>query len=166
MNNKAKNNLEIEKIKKMLMKSGDTIAVAESVTGGLLQATFSQTPDASQFFQGGITAYNLGQKARHLKVNSIHAEQENSVSKIVAEEMAMGVCALFSSSYGISITGYAARLPEKNVQELFAFAAIARDGKIVSSIKITVPAKLGEGLPVQMHYIDRILKKLLTVKIG
>ena len=151
----------IDSIKKALLQQGKTIAVSESLTAGLLQASFSQAKDASRFFHGGITCYNLGQKTRHLKVNSIQAESCDSVSKEVAEAMAKGVQELFGSDYGLSITGYAAKVPEKGITQLFAFAAGCRNNKIIFSNKI-LAKNVEEGLEAQLYYVHQVLKKLLV----
>ena len=84
----------IERIGNKLLTKKQTIAVAESVTSGHLQAALSLAPDASRFFQGGITAYNVGQKYRHLPVEPTHALQCNAVSEKVSADMAQGVCRL------------------------------------------------------------------------
>jgi|GEM_PF-734923 len=113
-----------------------TIAVAESVTAGYLQMFLSQAEGATQFFQGGITAYNTGQKVKHLGVEPIHALSCNAVSPEVAAQMAQGVCTLFNSSVGLAVTGYAAPVQELGVQELYAFYAIACRGSIIAAQKI------------------------------
>ncbi|MEO5601480.1 MAG: nicotinamide-nucleotide amidohydrolase family protein [Cyclobacteriaceae bacterium] len=102
----------LEILKNYLVTRNQTISVAESVTSGHLQAALSLANQATAFFHGGITAYNLGQKARHLSVNPIHALGCNCVSEKVAEEMAINVRRLFSSDWSIGITGYAAPVPE------------------------------------------------------
>ena len=101
----------IEDIKNLLIRRGQTIAVAESLTSGHLQVALASAQNASKFFQGGITAYNLGQKARHLKIEPIHAENCNCVSEKVASQMALNVVDLFSTDWSIGITGYAAPVP-------------------------------------------------------
>jgi nicotinamide-nucleotide amidase len=58
----------VDKAGQLLMKKKNTIAVAESVTSGNIQAVLSLAKDATAFFQGGITVYNIGQKCRHLLV--------------------------------------------------------------------------------------------------
>src|SRR5690242_2371309 len=122
-----------------------SVAVAESVTSGLLQAAFSNADGASLFFQGGITAYNIGQKCRHLLVEPLHAIECNCVSEKISQQIAVNITRLFVSDYGIGITGYAAKLPEKNIHELFAYYAISAREKILQSGKITTNAE--EGLP-------------------
>jgi len=146
----------IDDIGNKLKEKNQSIAVAESVTGGLLQAAFSNANQASFFFQGGITAYNIGQKCRHLLVEPLHAIECNCVSELIAQQMSKYVCDLFLSDYGIGITGYAARLPEKNINDLFAYYSISLKDKIIESGKITTDAE--EGLPAQLFYIDYVLK--------
>jgi len=143
-----------------LKDKGLSVAVAESVTSGLLQCAFSNIPDASGFFQGGITAYNIGQKCRHLLVEPLHAIANDSVSEKVAQDLASNVCGLFTSNYGIGIVGYAATMPEKNIHSLFAYFAIAYEGKIIREGKITTEAK--QGFPAQQFYTDTVLREFLS----
>lgn len=89
------------------------MAVAESVTSGNIQVIFSLAKNTTIFFQGDITAYNLGQKCRHLLVEPTEATDNDCISKKVADQMAREVCSLFSATYGKGITGYASPLPEK-----------------------------------------------------
>ena len=103
------NDQTIDKIKTALVAENLTLSVAESVTSGHWQAAFSSAKDASKFFQGGITAYNAGQKCRHLNIEPIAALENNCVTEKVACEMAAKVNQLFISDFGISITGYAVR---------------------------------------------------------
>jgi PncC family amidohydrolase len=148
----------IENIGHKIITKKQTIAVAESVTAGHLQAAFSLAPDASRFFQGGITAYNVGQKYRHLLVEPTHALECNAVSEKVSADMARGVCQLFSSDYGVAITGYATLLPEAGVEELYAYIAIAFHGEIIAAEKITSPVV--DSLEVQVDYVNQVLEEL------
>jgi len=91
----------------MLQPTRRTLAVAESLTCGKVQARVGTISGASEFFFGGITAYSLEQKVRHLGVDRAGAERVNSVSAAVAEQMASGVCQLFGSELGLATTGYA-----------------------------------------------------------
>src|SRR5438045_4062744 len=91
----------------LLRKPRRTLAVAESLTCGRVQALVGAISGASEFFLGGITAYSLEEKVRHLGVDRRAARKVNSVSAEVAEQMARGVCALFGSDLGVATTGYA-----------------------------------------------------------
>lgn len=113
-----------DRISDLLLQRKQTVAVAESVTAGHLQVAFSLAEHAMDFFQGGITVYNLGQKARHLDVNPIHALSCNCVAEEVSAQMATEVTRLFLSDWGIAITGYASPVPEQNIYDLFACYAI------------------------------------------
>ena len=115
----------INNIRDILIDRNETLAIAESVTCGILQTAFGSATDASLFFQGGITAYNLVQKSRHLHINPIHAQNCDFVSDAVAKEMAVGVCSLFASHWGIAVTGYATIDPEIKMDRPFAHFSIA-----------------------------------------
>ena len=148
----------IDSIRDILLKDHFSIAAAESVTAGLVQAALASAKDASKFFQGGITAYNVGQKCRHLLVEPLHAIESDSVSSRVSEDMSLNVCTLFTSDFGIGITGYAARVPEKNINDLFAYYAIAYKKEIVDSGKLTTNEE--EGLKAQLFYVHEVLRRL------
>jgi nicotinamide-nucleotide amidase len=107
-----------------------SLAVAESLTCGRVQARVGEVSGASNFFRGGITAYSLEQKVRHLGVDRAAAKRVNSVSAAVAEQMARGVCTLFGSDVGVATTGYAEPSPGDGVEHPFAWWALAhrRDG--------------------------------------
>lgn len=152
--NKLLRNLSEQLIQKKL-----TIAVAESVTCGLLQHSFSHVDDTLKFFQGGLTAYNLGQKVKQLNVDPIVAEEVNCVSGEVAEKMALEVAQKFCSTMGIGITGYAKPVPEVGVKTAFAYVAVSRNGKIqaVKKINGNKDAALSEN---QELYVEKTLKLL------
>jgi len=151
------NEKTLEGIKNKLLKSHETIAVAESVTSGFIQLAFSTAKDASKFYQGGITAYNIGQKYKHLHVEPIHANGCNCVSGKVATEMALNVCRLFESDWGLGITGYAAPVEESD-NKLFAYYAIAYKDKVVAQKKLV--AKQEDSFEVQLSYVNHLLDDL------
>ncbi|MGN6646005.1 MAG: CinA family protein [Cytophaga sp.] len=146
----------IATIKATLVEHEETIAVAESVTSGLLQSAFASAENASLFFQGGITTYNLGQKARHLNVEPIHALTNNCVSEKIAEQMALNVSVMFHSDWGIAVTGYASPVPESG-NKLFAYYSIVFKNEILKTARLE-PEKM-EPEEVQRFYIEEILKQ-------
>lgn len=158
---KTKNNPVAEHIRDLLLAKQLTLAVAESVTCGHLQTVFAGVEDTGKFFQGGITAYNLGQKARHLRVEPIHAELYNCVSMAVAIQMALHVAELFSASVGISITGYATPMPEKGIRTRFAHFAVTKDGKLL--LCGTLRTRFRNATEVQKDYCAQVLKKVHEV---
>jgi|SRR6185437_3554811 len=146
-----------KKIRDYLLNHNETVAVAESVTSGLVQLIISSIPDGAKFYQGGITAYNLGQKYRHLLVEPIHAQSCDCVSEQVAVQMAQNVCSLFSSDWGVAITGYATPVPESK-KKVFAWFAISHKGKIVA--KKCINSKVKEPFLVQVYFTKALLKEL------
>lgn len=106
-----------------------TLAVAESVTSGGVQARVGRISGASNFFRGGITAYTRAQKVAHLGVDDAEAAAVDCVSAAIAEQMARGVCVLFNADIGVATTGYAEPQP-------YAYWAIARrEGAFPRAIK-------------------------------
>lgn len=103
-----------------------TLAVAESVTCGRLQAAIGAVSGASEFFLGGLTAYSIDQKVRQLGVDRSLAERINAVSPEVAAQMACGTCLLFRSDLALATTGYAEPAPALKVDHPLAFWALAR----------------------------------------
>jgi len=148
----------IEKIKQRFIAKHLTLAIAESVTSGHLQAAISCATDASMFFQGGITVYNIGQKCRHLLVEPVHAIACDCVSDRISETLAINVCKMFSSDVGVAITGYAAPVPEKGIKSLYDWYAIAFKEKIIISKKIK--PTVDNPFDVQVFYADTVLKSL------
>lgn len=110
----------------MMAEPRRTLAVAESLTCGRLQARIGRISGASGFFLGGMTAYSLDEKIRHLGVSRRLAGPVNSVSAGVAEQMARGACTLFGSDLGIGTTGYAEPSPEHGAKQPYAFWGLAR----------------------------------------
>lgn len=102
-----------------------TLSVAESLTSGRIQSRIGAISGASNFFLGGITAYNLDQKVRHLGVDLASAKTVNCVSAEVAAQMARGACLFFGSDLALATTGYAEPSIEWNVPHPFAWYAFA-----------------------------------------
>lgn len=154
----------VDRIKEMLIDRKRTLSVAESATSGHLQAIMSTAKDASKFFQGGITVYNAGQKCRHLSIEPVHALENDCVTEEVAKKMAKEVNGLFISDYGISVTGYAARMPEKDINDLFAFFSIAFKKKTILSGRLT--SDEAEGIDAQIDFTNQVMSKLEYVLVN
>ena len=148
---------QINNIKSKLVTKSETVAVAESVTAGLLQSALSSADGALEYFQGGMTTYNLGQKARHLLVEPIHAESCNCVSEKVAQQMATHVTRVFQSDWGLAITGYASPSPESG-NKLFAYFAIVKNDRVlVSGILNSTADSFNK---VQLEYVNNVIEEL------
>jgi len=103
---------------------GLSVATAESITAGNIQAALSSVSGASDYFQGGVTAYNLDQKVKLLGVDREMAEACNCVSGNVAAQMAHGARDLFQTDIAIATTGYAEPCPAEGIVEPFVHIVV------------------------------------------
>jgi nicotinamide-nucleotide amidase len=92
---------------KMLADRGETLAVAESCTGGLAAELLTRAPGASRYFLGGVVVYANSAKTELLGVPAALIEQHGAVSEAVARAMAEGVRARLGADYGLAFTGIA-----------------------------------------------------------
>lgn len=84
-----------------------TLAVAESLTGGLLAATLTETPGASAVFRGGVVAYATDLKHGLLGVDEALLAQRGAVDPDIASAMAFGVASRLTADIGLATTGVA-----------------------------------------------------------
>ena len=96
-----------EVIFRELRTLNQTLAVAESCTGGLLSSSFTEIPGISKVFHGGAVCYHNDAKVQLLEVPEVMLEQHGAVSEEVAIAMATGACERFGADYGLSATGFA-----------------------------------------------------------
>ena len=94
-------------IGKLLKEKKLTIAVAESCTGGKIAARITAIAGSSNYFKGGIVAYNTNVKIDVLGVNKQLIDQFSVVSKEVAEAMAIESQKILKSDFAIATTGNA-----------------------------------------------------------
>jgi len=141
-----------------------TLAVAESLTAGRVQARVSAESGASTYFRGGITAYTLESKVRHLGVDRAEAERSACVSAKVAEQMAQGVCRFFGSDVGVSTTGWAEPSEENHVYQPFAWWAVSHwnpvTGQILHQVSGRVDFPGASREQVQTGVTDAVLARL------
>lgn len=91
----------------ILRARSETLAVAESCTGGGIGQAITSIPGSSDYFAGGIIAYSNRVKVEQLGLQADLLEKYGAVSKPAATEMAKGVKKKFGVDYGISATGIA-----------------------------------------------------------
>lgn len=116
---------------------GVRVAVAESLTGGLLAAALVSVPGASHAFSGGVVAYDTELKSSLLGVDAALLAERGPVDPGVARQMAGGVrvaCAVSGASadVGVSTTGVAGPTPD------------ARSGQPAGTVWIGLSSALGE----------------------
>ena len=92
---------------KLLLQRKETIAVAESCTGGGIGSVLTKIPGSSKIFHGGIIAYNNAIKKELLDVPEEIINTFGAVSKEVVESMAKNVQRKFKVDWAISVSGIA-----------------------------------------------------------
>ncbi|MFK4227413.1 CinA family protein [Streptomyces sp. NPDC019890] len=108
----------------LLAERGETLAVAESLTGGLVAAELTAVPGASKSFRGSVTAYATTLKRDVLGVDETLLAERGAVDPEVALQMAAGVREALAARWGIATTGVAG--PE------------AQDGQPVGTVYVAV----------------------------
>lgn len=109
-----------------LLKRGAKLAVAESLTGGLVLARLISLAGASRCCRGGVVAYDDAAKMAALGVDACLLESEGAVSEGVALAMAEGVRRAWSADFGLATTGVAGPGPDaRGVPAGRAFVAVA-----------------------------------------
>lgn len=104
------------------VENGYTLAVAESMTGGMVAAKLVNVSGASNYFKGSITAYFTEIKTKILHVPADLIAEAGVVSPQTAEAMAKGVRELFGADFGIATTGIAEKNEEAQAQVWVGFA--------------------------------------------
>jgi len=94
-------------IAKLLKGSGETLAVAESCTGGEISHLLTTVPGSSEYYKGSVTSYWAEIKSQLLGVSESKIDYYGIVSSNVAEAMAEGVKKLMGSTYSVATTGFA-----------------------------------------------------------
>ncbi|MEV8315658.1 CinA family protein [Streptomyces sp. NPDC059900] len=119
---------------RLLQARGETLAVAESLTGGLVAAEVTAVPGASRVFRGSVTAYATELKQQVLGVDGTLLAERGAVDAEVALQMAAGVRKVMGADWGIATTGVAGPDPQ--------------DGQPVGTVFVAVdgPVSMVEGL--------------------
>jgi nicotinamide-nucleotide amidase len=95
----------VERVSELLVRRGLRLVTAESCTGGLVAARFTDLPGASRFFDAGLVTYSDAAKRELLGVQQATLTEHGAVSKAVAMEMLEG--AVRPGGAAVAITGVA-----------------------------------------------------------
>ena len=136
----AMNGETMEEIVAILLKErGETLAVAESCTGGLIGQRLTDVPGSSEYFMEGAITYSNDAKIRTLNVSPDILDAHGAVSTECAEAMASGMRDYAGTDHAVSVTGIAGPdggSEEKPVGTVFIGYA---GPHLVKSIKIVLP---------------------------
>ncbi len=111
----------------VLLARGETVATAESLTGGLVVAALTGVPGASGAVRGGICVYHADVKHDLAGVDA-DALRSGAVTAQVAAQLAAGARERFSASWGIGTTGVAGPGPADGCPVGTVFVAVAGPG--------------------------------------
>ncbi|GIP36887.1 putative competence-damage inducible protein [Paenibacillus sp. J31TS4] len=125
-------------IYRLLKERGETLAFAESCTGGLLSDLLTNVPDSSSVLAGGIVSYTNAVKHAMLGVPMELLEGEDApgaVSEETARAMAEGVLSRLGTDYGVSVTGVAGPSPSEGKPVGLVYLGLAQRGRETVVIK-------------------------------
>lgn len=140
-----------------LTGEGQTLAVAESLTGGLLAARVVDVPGASAVLRGGIVAYATDLKHRLLGVDPDLLADRGAVDGEVAAQMAGGIRERLGADWGLATTGVAGPDPQDGKLPGTVFVALAGPGtSLVRGVRLA-----GGRAAVRGAAVDAALDLLL-----
>ena len=113
-----------------LRGTGQTVATAESLTGGLLCATLVDVPGASDVLRGGVIAYLAETKSDVLGVDRSLIDRVGTVHPDVASAMAEGAVRVMGSTWGVATTGVAGPEPSEGKPVGTVHVAVAGPGGV------------------------------------
>lgn len=113
----------------LLAATGQTLATAESLTGGLLAAAITEVPGSSGAYVGGVVTYATELKVGLLEVPESIVDDAGVVSAECAAAMAEGACKLTGATYALATTGVAG--PD------------TQEGKPVGTVYVAVAGRTG-----------------------
>jgi len=111
-----------------LLARGETVATAESLTGGLVGAALTTTPGASSTYRGGVIVYATDLKAALAGVSLELLEKRGAVDPDVACALAVGVRDRLAATWGLGLTGVAGPDPQDGAPVGTLFIAVAGPG--------------------------------------
>jgi PncC family amidohydrolase len=149
---------EAREIVELLTARGQTVALAESLTGGLVTAALTSVPGASLVVRGGIVAYATDLKAVLLGVPRDLLARHGPVDPGVAAAMAAGIRARLDATYGVSTTGVAGPGPADGKPQGTVFIAVeGPSGAAGSGLQLA-----GDRQQVRIETVRRALSLLVS----
>ena len=143
-----------------------SLAFAESCTGGLLSSFITTVPGSSKVFKGSIVAYKNEIKNSILNVPNNLLMTHGAVSKEVAQSMAIGLQKLLKSDWGIAISGIAG--PEGGTKEkpigLVYISIIGPNNKIQNIKKVFNPIR--NRIDIQRLSVNECLNSLRLILLS
>ncbi|MEU1465388.1 CinA family protein [Streptomyces sp. NPDC005727] len=155
---------------RLLTVRGESLAVAESLTGGLVAAEITAVPGASKVFRGSVTAYATELKRELLGVDATLLAERGAVDPQVAAEMAAGVRKALGADWGLATTGVAGPDPQDGQAVGTVFVAVdgpfsalpgSAGGGKVEALRLN-----GDRAEIRMESVRSVLALLLKELAG
>lgn len=118
----------VERIATAARDRGLTVATAESLTSGLIASRLGAGPEASEWFRGGVVAYQ-----EPVKFDVLGVPEGPVVTATCAEEMARGVARLLGADVAVAVTGVGGPDPEEGEPPGTVYVGLALRGRVASA---------------------------------
>ncbi len=149
-----------------LIRSGKTVAVVESCTGGLLASRLTDIPGSSNYFMQGVVAYSNKAKHEVVGVPQELLEKHGAVSRAVAEALAEGIRGTAKTTFGLAVTGIAGpggATAQKPVG--LVYIACAEEGATVIEEHRFADDRLGNKMRTAQAALNLLRKSLFNLHI-
>ncbi|WP_254280166.1 CinA family protein [Haloarcula marina] len=155
-----------ERVGDVLRERGETVAVAESCTGGLVGSRLTDVPGSSDYFDRSVVTYSYAAKQDLLAVSREALDAHGAVSEPVAHEMARGIRDTARTDWGLATTGIAGPsggTPEKPVGTVYVGVAYAAPWESGDSECAVARYEFdGSRTAVKAQFAEQALTDLLT----
>ena len=143
-----------------LIENKLTISAAESLTGGLLQATIVNIPNASKVFLGGVVSYTKEAKCKLLGLSMDNIEKYGVYSNETSYKMAKGVKKLTNSNIAVGISGVAGPGSDEGVSAGTVYYSIIINNDIYNRV---IEIKNKSRLEVREETVSTIINDLMNL---
>ncbi|MFF6903157.1 CinA family protein [Streptomyces hydrogenans] len=151
----------------LLAERGQTLAVAESLTGGLVAAELTGVPGASRAFLGSVTAYATPLKHALLGVEAGLLRERGAVDPEVAVQMARGARDRLGADWGMATTGVAGPDPQDGQPVGTVYVAVAGPATTGAAAGKVVSLRLnGDRADIRRESVRSVLELLLAELSG
>lgn len=145
----------------LLRSRHETLATAESLTGGLLGELLTAVAGSSNFYNGGVIAYATDVKHSLLGVSEKTLERDGAVSAACASEMAAGALKTVGATWAVSTTGVAGPDPQEGKPVGLVYVAVDGPRSTVRELRIE-----GDRATIRRHACDEALITLIQTVSG
>lgn len=146
-----------------LLSRGQTVATAESLTGGLISATITAIPGASQVFLGGAVVYATSLKHLLGGVSEDILQSAGAVSPQTAMALAEGIRQRTGADWAIAVTGVAGPDPQEGHQPGTVWLGLVGPGHPASA---TLLKLRGSREQIRVQTVDAAMSRLLLLMQG